>query len=293
LEKQQGKTTVKTISVFKYTAFADVLKAWLNARKANKKPSSMRWLAQRIDLKSHAYLSRIASGLKPPTEALLLFMGRSMELSIDEFAYLKALAARDFAKTKEERTFLSEKIASFRKHEGEVLLALDQFELISRWYHIAIFEMMNIKGFKSDPSWIAAKLQGEVSVSAVEESLARLERLGFIEKRRNGDYVKKTNDITTTSNIPSEVIRNFHRELLHTSIDALDKVPVAERLFYSRTMAINMNDLQEAEEFLLECRSKFAQRFETRDANAVYHLAFQLVPLSEVIVTSPSRLKSK
>lgn len=242
---------------------------------------SLRWIAKRLNLKSHAHLARIAKGEKSPTDDLIALISSMSELTVDEFYYVKALAALKRARNEQERAYFLEKLEELRQDIPDVLVKLDHFELIARWYHLAIFELISLTNFKSDPKWISEQLLGDVSVETVIDSLARLERLGFIKKDQNGRWQRLALGFNTPTDIPSSTIRRFHEELLDKSKDMLDAIPVEERLFYSLTMPVDVKQIEEAKKIMIEFRTKFEAHLRSESPNAVYHLGMQFFPLSQ------------
>lgn len=80
----------------------------------------------------------------------------------------------------------------------------------------------------------------------VIDSLMRLERLNFIERDKEGSWHRKIKEFNTPNDITSMVIRQFHEELLDRSKDAVDQVPVGQRLFFSRLMQFDASKMEEA-----------------------------------------------
>lgn len=158
------------------------------------------------------------------------------------------------------------------------LLALDQFALIADWYHYAILSLTEIKGFKSKEEWIAKRLG--ISTIQVRAALQRLVRVGLL-KVEDGRWVTTGRNLETPSDIASSALRRSHRQDLKRAMRALDEVALEERDITAMTMAIDVRRLPEAKRRIREFRKDMARFLEHGEANEVYNLNIQLIPLTE------------
>ncbi len=169
-------------------------------------------------------------------------------------------------------------------------LTLDAFEAISDWHHYAIRELTRVKGFKADPSWIAARLG--ISPESAESSLERLLRLGLLKKDERGRVTKAETLITTPSDQPSRALRNFHSQMIAKALEALNAQPVDERDITAITMPVNRAKLDLMKKELRDFRHRMAKLFGTPEASDVYQLNIQLFNLTSW-GQSPRKSESK
>src|SRR5262245_57900474 len=120
--------------------------AWIENLRRTDRRFSLRWLAKRLEIKSHTHLLSLASRHKAPTEDLLERLCDLAGFTVDEAAYLKGLASLQRVKQPQERAFLLERLAGLKRRSPETLVALDAFAMISHWYHLAIFELVALPG---------------------------------------------------------------------------------------------------------------------------------------------------
>jgi uncharacterized protein (TIGR02147 family) len=273
---------VRKPSIYEYDAFGPYLTAQLEWLKASDARLSLRWLAKRLEMRSHTHLLRIASGDKRPTEELLAKLAPLFELSVDELAFAKALVGLAGAESPGERAFYKDKLGELKVEGESVLLAIDAFESIAHWHHLAIFEMTALPGFCSDPEWIAARLGGDVTPDVAQESIERLVRLGLLRRTEDGGIERVISTFQTSNNVPSAAIRRFHAEHLDRAKAALEAVPVPLRLFFGQTLPLNRARLAEAQDLIVEFRSRFHKIMSGSEPDAVYHLGIQLVPVASL-----------
>lgn len=161
-------------------------------------------------------------------------------------------------------------------------LEADTFRLIGDWYHLAILELLKLRGAKSSPAWIGRALGiGEIEASL---ALSRLERLGFLKLPAAAGgkirLLKPTN--TLAGGVPSEAVKAFHRQVLERATAALFTQPVEEREYSTSFLAVERERLPEAKALLQEFWGKFHALMTPAAAAAddVYCLGIQLFHLT-------------
>jgi uncharacterized protein (TIGR02147 family) len=161
-------------------------------------------------------------------------------------------------------------------------LTLDHFHLISNWYHYAIFELMTISNFKSDPKWMAQKLQ--ITVSEVNGALERMQRLAFIYKNKQGKWCQHQTHLTSVGNeFTATAFRHLQKQVLQKALLALEELPIEVRDQTSITMAIDSRLLPQAKQKIKRFRRnlcKFLNKGTKRDH--VYHLGMSLYPVTQL-----------
>lgn len=154
----------------------------------------------------------------------------------------------------------------------------DTFRLISEWYYLAILSLSKIEGNQADAAWIGNRLG--ISKVQAQHALERLIRMEFIVIENN-QFKRTTHPLTTTRDIPSTAIKQFHQDTLRLAETSLFQDPVHKREFSAVTMAINPDMLQEAKDILMEAKRKVSHILEQGTLREVYTLSFQLFPLTK------------
>jgi transcriptional regulator with XRE-family HTH domain len=148
-------------------------------------------------------------------------------------------------------------------------LTLDMFNIISDWYCFAILNLAECEDFRWDESWIARRLA--ISVAEVRAGIDRLERVGLLE-RRKGKLVVSRDYVISPEGIPSEAIRNYHRQMLHRASQALESQALDEREIAGIDLALHPKLLpaikKDISDFLDELVAKYARGRQRRE---VYH----------------------
>lgn len=183
-------------------------------------------------------------------------------------------------KEREEFHQILEKCQQKLKLLGEArLLKEEEYSLIADWHHFAILNLMETSNYKDDSEWIADRL-GLTEV-VVEESLDILESIGLIEFRKGKRYPTHKN-LTTTHEIPSEVVRSGHRQTLIKSMESLEKDALDIRDITTVSVSVNMANLPKVKELARDFRRKAALLLEEGERTEVYNISIQIVPVTKV-----------
>lgn len=161
-----------------------------------------------------------------------------------------------------------------------VSLDLDTFQLLSAWHHLAILELIQIKGFQADSRWIAKTLG--ISIAQVNVALQRLLRLRLLEMREASRWIDKSGDAEFRSAALTETAGNqINQEAHRFIIEALERVPGRERFHSHMIFALDSKKLSRlkvlAEDFISEMRSLAADG-ESKDD--VYQVEVSLFPVT-------------
>lgn len=235
-------------------------------RHATNSRYSLRAFANSLDL-SPATLSQILSGKRAVTKKTVLKIAKNLDLTSRQTLQLG-------------RSVLPREILEQDPGNDEHfdMLADDQFALVSDWQHYAILSLGWLKQNQSTPTWVAKRLA--ISNTQAAEGLSRLERLKLIEIKPDGSFVRTAKPITTQTDIPSEAVKKYHRQILELAKEKLDKIPVAKREYNTVTMAIDPSLLSTAKEMMKQFRRDLSTELERGDQREVYALALQLFPLT-------------
>ncbi len=159
-------------------------------------------------------------------------------------------------------------------------LSMDLFRVVSDWFCFAILNLADTDGFRFDSAWIAKRLG--VSVAEARVGLERLERVGLIERDSKNRLIVAKDYVLSPSGIPSEAIRNYHRQILERAIQALETQSVSEREVTGVGLAIDPRDMSEIQKQVSDFHDKIVADFARTGSRAkeVYQLESVLFRLS-------------
>ena len=158
-------------------------------------------------------------------------------------------------------------------------LSEDAFQVIAEWHYYAILNLIETDDFKSDAAWIARRLG--LSVIEVVSALDRLERLGFII-RKKAAVRRSVAPLKTSSDVTSAALRRSHRQNLEQAIAALEDVAVDDRDISSVTMPMDPRKMKEAKVLIARFKKEMSLLLKGGMRTEVYNFNLQLVPVTKL-----------
>lgn len=151
-------------------------------------------------------------------------------------------------------------------------------ELVASWEHFAILALLEIPNFHAPTKQISLRLN--IPIAIVVDCLSRMEKLGFVQKKKDSWHLLKRN-ITTTTDIPNSALRMANRQYLEKALESLELDGIGDRDITGITCAIDRKKLPEAKKMIREFRRKISTYLESGSKTSVYRLNIQLFPLSK------------
>ncbi len=229
---------------------------------------SLRSFSQKIGM-SPGSLSQILNGKRKVSKNLSREILTKLSVSRQEVREVEALYSTEDLRV----AFQAKSVAMGSK----MTLEKHQEEIVSDWTHYAILSLMETKDFKSDPSWMAQRLN--ISESHCLNSLSNLEKAGYLKKVGTGYEICDVS-LQTTDDVISAALRQRHHENLAAAKVALQEIAIDMREFSSMTMAIDLKTLPLAKSLIREFKEKLCNIMEVGEQTEVYELSIQLFPRS-------------
>lgn len=240
-----------------------LLKNHLSERQKRNPRFSLRAFSKMLEI-SPAQLSSLINGRKKLTPKLASKIIDT--LNLDEEAY---------------SSLIEEMVPHPRRGQPHLpdlqILPEDEFKLISDWVHFAILSLAHIKKNSADTNWIADRLGVEPSLA--QEAFLRLKKMGLVKIQGVG-FVQTSKPLTTTTDIPSSVIRDYHKQNLNLALNKIESVAVDKREYSSITMAVDPKKFAKAKKMINDFKQKLCLELETGNTSEVYTFSMQLFPLT-------------
>lgn len=160
-------------------------------------------------------------------------------------------------------------------------LSVDQFHLISDWWHFAILNLLRTRGFQAEQSWLATRLG--LPTKVVTDAWDRLIRLGHL-KREGAKVTRQHPRIETTDDFFDLSIRKAHVEDLKLIEKSLLEGKLDERDHTSITIAVPKKNMKRAKELIRIFQDQFAEEVEAGPrelGDEVYRLSMSFFPLTK------------
>lgn len=162
---------------------------------------------------------------------------------------------------------------------GYEQLDMDQFHLISEWHYFAILSLAVTRDWNSDPAQVAARLG--IQLREAKTALERLEKLGLLDRAKDGRLVATGKQFKTSNGIPNVFLRKHHLEGLDLARRSMEEDAYNECDFSSVTMAVSPALLGEAKKRITAFRKSLSDFLESDEKTQVYRMCVQLFPISD------------
>ncbi len=267
-------------NVFSYSDYRVYLRDFYAWKKAALPAFSHRFFARKAGLGSPNYLKLVMDGGRNLSRKSLAGFIRGLDLSGPKAEYFESLVLYNQATTEAERHYYYQKLVKSRVRLGLKPLDEAQLRLFSTWYPMVIREMTALKTFRKTPAWISRAMRNRVSEREAESAFDLLQDLGLLRKTLRGFQPTDAN-ITTRDEVASASVKNYHRQMIHLSLEALEREPAARRDISSVTIPVRRADFPKLKERLQLLRKELLNLAAAHgEAEDVVQLNFQLFPLA-------------
>lgn len=253
-----------------------ILQAELKIRRERNSAYSLRSFGRDLGIAPSA-LSSVLNGKKGLSEKKAASIARKIGLGESEQELFLLSTRARHARKKTVRLGAEAALESRKNlhHIDERELALAQ-----SWYHQAILELTELKDCDHSVEWFAGRLG--LSLVETRTGIERLQKLGWL-KYEKGHYKARWATTSASTQVPSQAIKGFHRQILAKADHAILRHDMASREFQSTTFAFDTTKLKNAKKAIREFQQKFSQEFysASKNKNSVYQVSIQFFRLDE------------
>lgn len=269
------------VQIYTYTDYRIFLKDKFDQLSKENPEFSRRKFSKAVGLKSCNFFTYILRGERNISDSLARSIAKQLVLSEEETSFFLNLVHYNQAKKASDRQHYTEMLVkeSYRKFSP---LAEAKFEYYSKWYTVAINEMLESKDFQNDPEWIGSHLRPAIAPAKVAEAVDTLSKLGFIKLRKDGRLEKTFKTLITEPELNSLLVRAFHRQMITKALESLDNIELELREVSSATVNLDEGAFREVKKILQESGKKILALAEkVKNPDIVYQVNFQLFPLTK------------
>lgn len=282
MKDEVKKMTLKP-NIHEFLDYRQFLRAMYEFKKSQSAGFSLRTFSRLAGLRSSNFLKLIMDGDRNLSLEGIHKFARAFKLSKPESNFFEALVLFGQAKSAEEKNRYYERIIQSKSYNEVKKLEANQYVYFSNWHYVALRELVKLKGFREDPQWINRKLDTRFSHEEIQKAFNLLIALNLLH-RDEGNHLRQTEEkLTTSPEISSLAVLNFHREMIRKASDSLEKSKTDHRDVSTLTIGLSKSQYDQIRERINQFRREIhAIATESRDPEAVYQINFQLFNLSEV-----------
>jgi uncharacterized protein (TIGR02147 family) len=271
------------LSIYEYLDYRQYIEAYCSRKKEMRRGFSYRVFCRKAGIRSAGYLSDVVAGKRNLTQANVEKFAKAMDLDGKAQAYLDLLVSYKHAKTAEAKqsvyALLMESLPLRIQR-----LRQSQLDYFSKWYNVAIRELLSVRACKDDYRAIAMLLHPPIAPAQAESAMALLHRLGLIEKDGEGNWKSRhVSLVSKGEDADSMLFRVFRKEMASKGAEALDLVPAHLQTCFNMTMSLSPAGMER----LVECMKQFHRRaLETVQSDSgedrVIQVNLHMFPLTQV-----------
>nr|BFD61125.1 hypothetical protein CKG001_32320 [Bdellovibrio sp. CKG001]BFD64588.1 hypothetical protein BdHM001_32690 [Bdellovibrio sp. HM001] len=277
-------TVVKRPLIQEYHDYLEFLKDWVEYLKDREKGFSLRQVAKEAGMAS-GYLPMCFARKRKLSRRALAKLKPHLKMTPKEERYLDLLQVIAESEDPKERVQALTGLQKLRDYKESNRHELEVHQYLSKWYFVAIRELVNLPEFSADPVWIQQKLRGRVSQKEVEDALDFLLKFGFVDKDSDGKYKVIQKQLDCHEGVFKISLGEFHRQMLDWAKTSIEEVPRAERLLLGHTAALTKGQFEAVQTILRDALASL-EKVDAADADPtgeVYHIELAAFPLTKKV----------
>lgn len=267
-----------------YTDYRRFLEDYYASAKKRRRYFSYRYFNRKAGISSPTLYSHVVAGKRNLTEKTMRDFVKGLALPQRQGQFFMALVRFNQAKTASMKKEHLEQMRGLLPRVQEKVLPAQVYEYYSKWHHIALRELVCLLDWKEDVSLLVKYLNPEIPVKAARDSVEFLKTAGLVKAIQGGRYVQTWPHLTTSSEVSSLAVREGNRQMGVLGVEALDRIPPAQRNISSLTIGISQQEFALVEAEIRYFKDRIRAILLGSDApEKVYNLNIQLFPLSKQI----------
>ncbi|MBT3181331.1 MAG: TIGR02147 family protein [Deltaproteobacteria bacterium] len=270
-------------SVFDYLDYRKFLKDLYKSKKAVSGTFSHRVFVRKCGFSSPNFLKLVMDGkrdLGKNAKAKIIQALCKRQLEKD---YLDALISFEQAKTNNDRSKALDEITRIQHRTKVRDISTFQYEYLSKWYYVALRELVMLDDFKEDPAWINKTLGTRLAPNTITNIIEKLTELGFLTRDKNKRLKQVDKSIVCDPKIFSSAVINYHKEMIEKSKESIDVSKSIHRDISGVTFPIDQDTFEKIRKKIHKFRQEIHAIASSAEAHdAVYQFNFQLFNLTEV-----------
>jgi uncharacterized protein (TIGR02147 family) len=260
------------------------LNSQLRERQKRNPKFSLRAWARQLGYENPSLLFQVLKGERRLKMDLAIKIAANLKLKGKALRYFELIVLNSTCTTENERRVFEQMMAKIRPKSVQTLddLSVEIFSAISDWYHSAIPVLTTLVDFEPNINWIQERLGGEIDKKTVKAAIDRLVKLGLLVQHEDGGLARAgDNPRFVHTDVPSEAIRQHHKQMIEKAFTAVDRQTRDERHNMGATLSLKIADLPQAIEIISDAHRQIMALAAVNDGEEVYQFNTQLFRLSK------------
>ncbi len=271
------------IDLYTYRDYREYLRDLHNERKKKDSKYSHRYFAMKAGYNSSGLYSNIVKGINNLTPRYIPKFISALGFEQREERYFRLMIEHTHANNSIDRQRIWEQMICLMPVKLKRIRE-KQNSFYSEWYHVAVFNALDILSFTDDYSDLALFINPSIKKSEAKQSVALLKNLDLISLDDEGFWKPNGNRIVGGEEVGVQRIREFQSDLMDLAKEAQTRFPTQERYIVSKSVTVS-------KEGILRLRKAVQELFSSINTvvladekpEQVFQLNVQFFPMSEMI----------
>lgn len=284
-------------SVYDFTNYREYLKSFFDHKKLTNPNYSASMFARKAGLgtNSRGYLKLVIENKRNLSSATIRSFSDALGLSAHESLYFENLVLFNQSDRGQDKKYYFDRLLASNRGSRPEALELTKSGVLyhTHWYYFAVREMVALRDFKEDATWISQQLRGKVKKDEVTQALKDLLNLGLVTRGDDGKLKQSEPLVKFNGAFYSSFTQNFHLEMMERAKDALLHDEYDARFNSGVTLSCSIEHLPEIKRAISQFRDQITERFGIEDLppDSVIQLSVQLFQLTQPKIPSQENKK--
>lgn len=271
------------VPIYHFFDYREYLNAVYLTRKKSDEGFSHRVFSREAGIASPNYLCRVLSGERALGTAYIKKFCKALHLTPGESRYFSTLVLFNTETEVAEKDALLRTLLSLRYRRGIHRIDDKKIQFFSKWYYPVVRELATILQCNDDYNRLARNCIPRITSRQAANAVTYLLKTGFLKKHGDGTYSRTNPVISSGDEVKSTVLRNYHRQTLNQSIEALDSFELENRDIASLTLSVSKKTFLAMKQEMQDFRKRLLVMAQEDEHPEMVCLAgFQLFPRSKI-----------
>jgi uncharacterized protein (TIGR02147 family) len=268
-------------SLFHYFDYQEFLRDYYEEKKRENSFMSFRYLGGKLEL-DPGFLLKVMQGKLHLADKSIPLLCSYFKFNDRESEYFAVLVNYNKAKTPSDIKLYFEKLIATRDSKARPVEE-SHYAFYQKWYHSAIHALLSIYEFRGKFQELGSLLTPSITATEARDSIKLLLRLKMVKKDSDGIYRPTDAFVTSGEKWTSVAIRDFQKESIMLSAQALERYSKEERDISTVTITLHEDELAEVRDRIRQLRQSILAIDNDTVPNRVYQLNIQLFPVTQPI----------
>lgn len=271
------------ISIYNFTSYREFLHDYYKEQKRLNSSFSYQAFADKAGFKTKTFIYKVIKGKKALAKQGTIKIAGAMGLKKRETDYFRAMVNFNNEKNIDDKEYYFHQLQKLSKRLEVGIIRKNQYNYFQQWYIAVIRELVTILDWKNDYKSLAKAVNPPITPKQAKDAVKLLIDLKMIKKLPTGKYIQKNKSITTGDLVKSLAVQKFQKQCMELASTAIDRHKKEVRDISTLTVGISDKGFHKITQEIKDFRRKLVEIVQRDEpVNRVYHINFQLFPVSEL-----------